>query len=333
MASVVVLCFASAGFVHLPGKASQPRSEPLISVDTKLSVSPEEQHTSTVGVSWAASVAAAAMLLGFVTGASPVLAQAKDAAQLADVKAKALESAVMNAQKIAKERESQVDQLDKAESLLKKLESNKTVEFSVKADNLKKQEAVREKIMEDLDKKAAKVEKAVPKPVETPKAAAPAKVETPKAVVATPKPAPAKVEAPTPAKVETPAPAKVETPKPAEPKVEAAKVEAPKVAAPKAVATPAASSQEDEDIPKAQAFFRQFFQKQKAKDAEVAKKQKQDFEQAEAVRNKVLEDLEKRRLEAKKAAEEAEAIAARLEELAKSAREAATQAKALANLS
>jgi len=330
MASVVVLCFASAGFVHLPGKASQPRSEPLISVDTKLSVSPEEQHTSTVGVSWAASVAAAAMLLGFVTGASPVLAQAKDAAQLADVKAKALESAVMNAQKIAKERESQVDQLDKAESLLKKLESNKTVEFSVKADNLKKQEAVREKIMEDLDKKAAKVEKAVPKPVETPKAAAPAKVETPKAVVATPKPAPAKVEAPTPAKVETPAPAKVETPKPAEPKVEAAKVEAPKVEAPKAVA-PAASSQEDEDIPKAQAFFRQFFQKQKAKDAEIAKKQKQDFEQAEAVRNKVLEDLEKRRLEAKKAAEEAESIAARLEELAKNAREAAIQAKALAN--
>jgi len=58
----------------------------------------------------------------------------------------------------------------------------------------------------------------------------------------------------------------------------------------------------------------------------------QEFQKAEAIRQKVIANLQKRKDEAKKAAVEAEAIAKRLEELANQARLTAKAAKEVAEL-
>uniref|UniRef100_A0A7S4VE71 Uncharacterized protein n=1 Tax=Alexandrium monilatum TaxID=311494 RepID=A0A7S4VE71_9DINO len=79
----------------------------------------------------------------------------------------------------------------------------------------------------------------------------------------------------------------------------------------------------DEASAKAEGMFQKFLANKAAKEAEKeAEAKKQD-----EMRAQVLRDLEKRKTDAKKAAEEAEAIALRIEELAKNAREAALLAK------
>mmetsp|Transcript_58454 Transcript_58454/g.189348 ORF Transcript_58454/g.189348 Transcript_58454/m.189348 type:complete len:279 (+) Transcript_58454:128-964(+) len=83
------------------------------------------------------------------------------------------------------------------------------------------------------------------------------------------------------------------------------------------------STSTSEDVPKAQAFFKMFFQQQQEERKAV---EVQDKRQASA-REQVNESLQQRKSDAKKAAEEAEAIAMRIEELAKQARAAADEAK------
>eukprot|EP00443_Scrippsiella_acuminata_P091849 CAMPEP_0115485378 /NCGR_PEP_ID=MMETSP0271-20121206/59884_1 /TAXON_ID=71861 /ORGANISM="Scrippsiella trochoidea, Strain CCMP3099" /LENGTH=334 /DNA_ID=CAMNT_0002913345 /DNA_START=58 /DNA_END=1063 /DNA_ORIENTATION=- len=80
---------------------------------------------------------------------------------------------------------------------------------------------------------------------------------------------------------------------------------------------------EGEDVPKAQLFFKKFFlQQQEERKAEVVQDRKKD-----EAREQVKAALEKRKADALKAAEEADAIAKRIEELAKQAREQAEAAK------
>eukprot|EP00931_Biecheleriopsis_adriatica_P059361 TRINITY_DN35512_c0_g1_i1.p1 TRINITY_DN35512_c0_g1~~TRINITY_DN35512_c0_g1_i1.p1 ORF type:complete len:292 (+),score=78.64 TRINITY_DN35512_c0_g1_i1:53-877(+) len=189
---------------------------------------------------WPAAVLAA-MLVSISAGA-PALAQESDTASLLRIRQKALEAALANAEQKAREKEQEAAQLERAEELLKKLDSSKGVEIATEETEFKKQEDFQKKVLKDLEKKA----------------------EVPQA---------------------------------------------------------------DEKAPLAVQFFKNFFNKQQAKKAEVVQEAKKGVE----LRSKVIDDLDSRRANAKKAAEEAAEISARLESLAKTARETADKARQLAD--
>jgi len=90
----------------------------------------------------------------------------------------------------------------------------------------------------------------------------------------------------------------------------------------------ATASADDEDKRKAAELFAKFLEYQKEKEA----KEQQQTKQADVVRSTVLKSLEERKADAKKAAEEAEAIAKRIDQLAKNARETAALARQSAEL-
>eukprot|EP00930_Biecheleria_cincta_P050503 TRINITY_DN35674_c0_g1_i1.p1 TRINITY_DN35674_c0_g1~~TRINITY_DN35674_c0_g1_i1.p1 ORF type:complete len:287 (+),score=104.24 TRINITY_DN35674_c0_g1_i1:30-863(+) len=236
-------------FVHIPGGNAGGSSMPdRVSVPGRTPAKVDAGQSAKDAWVSSTAAAAAALLLGLAVGGSGALAADDSTKQLAEIKRQALMTALKNAEEKAKQKELEVENLQKAESLLENLDSKRAVEVKKKEETFKKQEVVREKILADLDKKAS-------------------------------------------------APAK----------------------------EPAAAA-EAEKIPLAQKFFRSFFQKQEQKAKEI----KKDDTEAAALRQKVLDDLEKRKQEARQAAVEAEAVAKRLEELAKNARETAQEAARLA---